>query len=494
MYQKNESQLPGFRTCSLWRVLSTVTLAVFSFLIFGIDNLKAQESAVPAKVSAIPRRCLFSSQTSVEPNAGSWKTWVLESPRQISIDAPPYSPDDVAELRRLELARNDAIRDQALYWNSGGPSYRWNEITLNEITRSGLNNVRYSRVMALVNIALYDSIIAAWDAKYLHKRPRPSECNPAISTIFETPGSPSYPSAYAVAAGAASTVLAYLFPESAQNLTSLAEQAAESRLHAGVNYRSDITAGLALGRAVGALVVDRARNDGSSTVFTGTIPTGACNWKGTTPLEPAAGTWRTWVLSSASELRPPPPPPCDSAAFQQEVSEVRNFPRPIPATAATLATTRAAYFWQLVVPRLWNEVLGPKIFEYKLDANPPRAARAYALMHIAAYDSTIACWDAKYAYWFIRPSQFDPTIVPLFTVPSHPSYPSAHSIYDGSYAEVLSYLFPRDESTFRARALEAGNSRVWAGIHYPMDVRAGLALSRDVGKRVIELAKGDGSQ
>ena len=173
---------------------------------------------------------------------------------------------------------------------------------------------------------------------------------------------------------------------------------------------------------------------------------------------------------------------------------MRDVPRPTPTNAATFPTTRAAYFWQGAVTHIWNDILTPKIFEYNLDANPPRAARAYTLFHIAAYDSVIAVWDAKYTYWQIRPSQFDPNIRTLFGVPNHPSYPSAHALYDGSYAEILSYLFPRDEAFFRARALEAANSRVWAGIHYRSDIEAGLAVSREVGRRVIARAKVDGSQ
>jgi membrane-associated phospholipid phosphatase len=439
-------------------------------------------------------RCRFSSENPVEPKAGTWKTWVLESPRQITINAPPFAPEEIAELRMLELARNAAVIDEISYWDAGGPSYRWNLIALDEVTKAGLNNNRIARTMALLNVAIYDALVAAWEAKYLHQRPRPSDCTPALTTVIVNPESPSYPSGYAVAAGAASTVLAYIFPASAQNFTQMAERAAQSRLNAGVNYRSDVVAGLELGRAVGALVVDYARRDGSDAVFTGQIPTGTCIWRGTNPIEPLGGTWKTYVLASGSELRPPAPPACDSAKFAAELAEVRDFPRPTPTNAATFPTTRAAYFWQGAVTHIWNDILTPKIFESNLDANPPRAARAYALFHIAAYDSVIAVWDAKYTYWHIRPSQFDTSIRTLFGVPNHPSYPSAHALYDGSYAEILSYLFPRDEAFFRARAIEAANSRVWAGIHYRSDIDAGLAVSREVGKRVVARAKQDGSK
>jgi membrane-associated phospholipid phosphatase len=46
-------------------------------------------------------------------------------------------------------------------------------------------------------------------------------------------------------------------------LAALAEEAGESRIWAGIHYRSDIVAGAALGRAVADKVIDRARRDGS---------------------------------------------------------------------------------------------------------------------------------------------------------------------------------------------------------------------------------------
>jgi membrane-associated phospholipid phosphatase len=141
-----------------------------------------------------------------------------------------------------------------------------------------------------------------------------------------------------------------------------------------------------------------------------------------------------------------------------------------------------------------NDILTVKLFEYHLDRNPPRAARAYALVSIAAYDSLIACWDGKYTYWAARPNMLDPTLVTLFPNPNHPTYPSAHAMVSGPYAAVLSYLFPRDADSFTALAQEAGLSRLWAGIHFRSDIEAGLEFGRAVAQKVIEQAKNDGSQ
>jgi membrane-associated phospholipid phosphatase len=58
-------------------------------------------------------------------------------------------------------------------------------------------------------------------------------------------------------------------------------------------------------------------------------------------------------------------------------------------------------------------------------------------------------------------------------------------------AGALSYLFPRDAQTLNALADEAGQSRIWAGIHFPTDVRVGLALGRSVAQKVVDQVQSD---
>ena len=129
-----------------------------------------------------------------------------------------------------------------------------------------------------------------------------------------------------------------------------------------------------------------------------------------------------------------------------------------------------------------------------MDDNQPRAARIYALVNVAFYDSFVACWDAKYAYWAMRPFQLEPTYQPLFKTPNHPSYPSAHACLSTAVADMLAYLFPRDAEAFSAQADLFLESRIWGGIHFRSDVEVGQALGQAVAQKVIERGQNDGSQ
>ncbi len=380
--------------------------------------------------------------------------------------------------------------EQIRFWNSGSPNYRWVELTFNKLLEKGqLVPGPGNRALALLNVAIYDAMVAAWDSKYTYKRARPSEVDPALPTAIPAPSSPSYPSEHAVAAGAAAAVLSYLFPDDAKRFNDLAEEAARSRLFAGVQFPSDTIAGLQLGRDVAAKVIERARADGSDAVFSGPIPTGQDKWKGANPAFPMGGTWKTWVLSSGSQFRLPPPPAIDSPQMAADLTELK-LPR-------TPDTARAAYFWMPPADGVfmyWYDNLAKMIFEERLDQNPPRAARAYAALSIAHYDAFVACWDTKFAYWMIRPSQLDPEVTILFPIPNHPSYPSGHSTMAGGTSEILAFLFPRQAVFIRTQAEQSARSRVWAGIHYTTDIQTGLALGRTVAGAVVERLRNDGSE
>src|SRR5262249_52476694 len=162
---------------------------------------------------------------------------------------------------------------------------RWNEIAVSEGLKTGQNVLRASRGLALLDTAIYDGMVAAWDSKYTYNRPRPADVDPSLSVALPTPPSPSYPSQYDVAACIAAAVLAYPFPQDAPSFSLQADAATQSRLLAGVEYPSDVQAGRDLGAKIAALAIARGRSDNTDARWDGTMPTGLGRWTGTNPVE-----------------------------------------------------------------------------------------------------------------------------------------------------------------------------------------------------------------
>jgi membrane-associated phospholipid phosphatase len=432
----------------------------------------------------------------VETNAQSGtdagaSTFIVASRDAVPVPAPPdraSTEAELAELKRLTAERSAASAERAAYWATGGSAYRWNAVAAEEMIARGIPTPAAARHMALVHAAVHDAVIVASDRKSVHKRARPSDWDKELKTSLPTPSSPSYPSEHAAAAGAASEVLASLFPDKADVFRAMAEEAGRSRSIAGLTFPSDVAAGLALGRAIGGKAIERGKADGFDAKWTGSVPTTPGSWTGTNPILPLAGTWKTWLIASGNALRPPPPPAHDSAQRKAELAELK-------AVQRTPAMTSHAWFWEWGAGgfrgwHLWNEQTSRKVLEYGLTERPPEAARAFALASMAVHDAVVACWDAKYAYWAMRPSQLDPELKPLFSPPNHPSYPAAHACISTAAGHTLAGLFPRDAASLRALAKQAADARMWAGIHYPSDVEAGRGIGEAVAKQAITLASG----
>src|SRR4030095_16798841 len=127
--------------------------------------------------------------------------------------------------------------------------------------------------------------------------------------------------------------------------------------------------------------------------------------------------------------------------------------------------TRAlAYYWASTADA-WGDIASQKMFEYRLSDNAPVAAQIYAVLTVAFHDATIAIMDAKYAYWGIRPNQYDTTYKSLIMTPPFPGYPSGHAAGAGTTSAVLSYFFPADAKEFEKMAQDCADSRFYAGIH-----------------------------
>lgn len=419
---------------------------------------------------------------------GGWKTWVLASSAEVRPLPPPadhssQTQAELTELRQLQAQRSEVTDTAVQYWNSGPATLRWTELTLSLIQRDRLNPVRAARVLATVHTAMNDAVVAAYEAKIAFRRPPPEALAPDLRPVLSASLTFSYPSEHAAIAAAAAGMLASLFPSEAARLEARAQEAGTSRLLAGANYRSDVEAGLALGKAIAARAVARAAADGSSAQFTGTLPTGPGLWSGPNPLEPLAGSWKPWILASGSQIRPGPPPAMGSALFQAELAELELF-----VASPTPSQAEIAQFWAdgpgtVTPPGHWFQIAEELIARDRLDT--PHAARLLGLLGATVMDAAICCWDAKYYYQLLRPNQADPTLVTLLPTPPFPSYPSGHATFSAAASEVLASFFPQDAARLRYLAVEAALSRVYAGIHYRFDSEVGLQSGRELAALAI---------
>jgi membrane-associated phospholipid phosphatase len=442
-----------------------------------------------------------------EPEAGSWRTWVLANAAEIRPAAPPASGSaqmaaEIEEIVRLQAARTPQVDSLIRAWDAL-PTTRWHSLALD---LSGFYWVllpdvrlatpaRSARAFALLHVAMYDALVATWSAKYAYSRVAPAHVDGRVRALVPIANVPSYPSEYAAASAAAAGVLSYLFPsEDTAGFHALAREAGEARIAAGAAYRSDVDAGFAIGRAVAARVIASARGDGSAGAWTGTVPVAPTAWRPTpsrfvtSPFDPTAGRWRTWVIPSGAAFRPDPPPLPGSERFEWDVQELVFLSR-----TRTLEQAEIARFWASESPSArWEVFMQEEIDRRRL--GPVRAARALALASVATYDAMVACWDAKYAYWLMRPVTADPAIQTVFSTPPFPSYPSGHSTLSSAAAEVFAELFPEAAAHYRHKGEEASLSRVFAGVHYRFDVLSGEALGRRVGEAVVAWARSDGSR
>ena len=342
------------------------------------------------------------------------------------------------------------------FWDVGS-SVAWNQTARDLIAARNVAAVAtQARILAYLSVAQYNAIVTAEDAKDGGDHASPA----------------------AAAAGASLVVLKSFFPLDHTMLDNklIAQRSAE-RWPGEQN--TDFAAGEAIGRTVGAAVLDYAATDRVGLTAPPPNPGGSGNWTGTNPVRANYGA-RTFALTSGDQFRPAPPPAFGSQTFTDALAEVIAFTQP---NAERLAITLK---WAPRGPAFMNSVASEMILEHK--STEREAARVLALANMAGFDVLNACFDAKFAYYYIRPHQASSLVITSIAVPNHPSYPSGHSCVTASYATILESAFPEETDRLEAMIEEAGLSRMYGGLHYRFDCIVGQTLGRNVAGQVLRMA------
>jgi len=345
---------------------------------------------------------------------------------------------------------------------------RWNALTRTIMGRREFGPLGAARSYALVSVAQYNAVIAAGEAK--ERGVHPSEAG--------------------AAAAAAAAVLAGLYPT--EQAVIAAQLAADAAYFPALPSErdADFDAGVAVGQAVAAAVLAHAATDGSDAVWTGTIPTGPGRWvNAPPPAQPVSPLWgrvRPWHMTAGDQFRPTAPPAFGSPEFLAALAEVRRY-----TDARTPEQLRIAQFWQGGSgPAGPMGHFGARAVELaaRQHLDERQATRLLAVMYTAIMDASIGCWDAKFAYWYVRPFQADPLITTPVGRPNFPAYPSAHSCLSAAAVGVLAAFFPAAAGELQAQVEEAGLARLYAGLHFQFDIDAGRQLGYDVAALALEQA------
>ena len=220
--------------------------------------------------------------------------WVIKFPSQFRPSGPPAlaSAEYAADFNEIKVmgsesssSRTPDETDAALFWNPGNPPDFWNPVAVSLADKHHFNLLQTAHLLAQVNLAMSDSMIGCWDAKYTYVSWRPitaiqladtdgnpeTAADPTWIPLLVTPPFPGYPSAHSCASGAAAQVLSHYFGEdtaititndalpgqtrSFSSFSAALEEIVNARVFGGIHFRTDCNAGQTLGVSVADYVV-----------------------------------------------------------------------------------------------------------------------------------------------------------------------------------------------------------------------------------------------
>jgi len=208
----------------------------------------------------------------ITPLFGRVKPWCIPNVEAVRPGPPPApgSPEFQENADELvELSENLTVEQRRIanFWSDGLGTYtppgHWNRFACDLMVKYKENPLRSARTFAYMNMAIEDAGISCWDAKMYYHYPRPTQAIPGFKAILGVPNFPSYTSGHSTFSAAAATVLGHIYPAEKTVADAWAQEAADSRVYAGIHYRFDAEVGVEQGKNVGNYAVEMAQKDGA---------------------------------------------------------------------------------------------------------------------------------------------------------------------------------------------------------------------------------------
>jgi hypothetical protein len=371
------------------------------------------------------------------------------------------------------------------------------------------------RRCAFTGIALYESIVPGL--------PQYQSIAPQLNGLGALPHAQKDQHYYwpASANAALAAITRSLYP-----MTSAVNKTAIDSLEAAniTQFKKDIkneelARSAAFGKSIATVVFEWSKTDGSDSKTPFTMTGGTGNWVPTPPALmnaslPYWGRNRPLVLESDqdADLETPVPYSTDpSSDYYAQVKEVYDISQSLTPEQKTIAL-----FWaddpdgKSFGGAHWLSILNQILIREKSSLEV--AAVANVLMSITCYETTISIFKGKYRHNGLRPITYVRTVMnmpgwnTLISTPPHPEYPSGHAMVSAAAAQTLTSIFgknykftddsynllgfsPRHYQSFEEAAIEAGNSRIYGGIHYRKTCEAGQRQGRKIAQNVSEKLK-----
>ncbi|HVS15554.1 MAG TPA: vanadium-dependent haloperoxidase [Thermoanaerobaculia bacterium] len=381
----------------------------------------------------------------------------------------------------------------------------WNDAFIDAVRTNRTNPPVMTRSMAILNVAIYDSVVSLTGGFDTY--------------LVDAGDAPAGANAEAAASAAAHRVLSTVYPLQALTFDGLLAE-----ILAGIPASAARDAGVAWGEEVADAVIASRADDGATTGVLYAPPAGVFWWVATPPafapgLLPQWPKVRPWTMVSGSQFRAPGPPVTpNDARYVADYYEVKD----LGDTASALRDAEQsdiALFWDDGVgtstpPGHWNLIAQQLAEERNLSL--VETARLFALLGMTVADAAIVSWDSKYHYNHWRPytgivngdgdgnplTAPDPDWSSYITTPPFPTYTSGHSTFSGSSARVIGLFLGDDAIAFTTgadgtpgvlrsfdslsqAAEEAGQSRIYGGIHWQYDNRDAIAGGRALAEYVF---------
>lgn len=233
----------------------------------------------------------------------------------------------------------------------------------------------------------------------------------------------------------------------------------------------------------------------------------------TPPVDTKLPFGRPFTYGSPSDYRPGGPLELTSRRYARDVAEVQEIGR-VDSTTRTAEQTETVRFYTDQTFVQYSRALRGLVNAQGLDLR--ESARLLGYVHVSIADTMIACWEAKYYYYFWRPNHAiqradtdgnpatlpDVTWLPLVTG-NHPEYPSGHACFTAAVTASLRNYFGTKHVPIAISSTVVGttriyqsldeivadveDARVWGGLHYrttmTQSAKHFTQIARDIGRQ-----------